>query len=47
MIDWLRDTVLAEGNIAPVRRRGAARVRRPDEVLAILEDVQHRRPRAA
>jgi uncharacterized protein (TIGR00730 family) len=47
MIDWLRDTVLAEGNISDSDVSALHVCDDPGEVLAILEDVKHRRPRAA
>jgi uncharacterized protein (TIGR00730 family) len=47
LIDWLRDPVLAEGNISPADVSALHVCDEPDEVLAILEDVRHRRPRAA
>jgi uncharacterized protein (TIGR00730 family) len=47
LIDWLRDPVLAEGNIGPADVSALHVCDDPDEVLAILEDVRHRRPRAA
>jgi uncharacterized protein (TIGR00730 family) len=47
MIDWLRDTVLANGNISPSDVEALHVCDDPGEVLAILEDVRHRRPRAA
>jgi uncharacterized protein (TIGR00730 family) len=47
LIRWLRDPVLAEGNISP-RDVTALRVcDSASEVLELLEDVDHRRPRAA
>ena len=47
MIDWLRETVLAEGNVSDSDVSALHVCDDPDEVLAILEDVRHRRPRAA
>ncbi len=47
MIDWLRDTVMAEGNISGADVSALHVCDEPGEVLAILEDVRHRRPRAA
>ena len=47
MIDWLGDTVMAEGNISPSDVEALHLCDDFDEVLAILEDVRHRRPRAA
>jgi uncharacterized protein (TIGR00730 family) len=47
LIDWLGDPVMAEGNISPTDVSALHLCDQPDEVLAILEDVRHRRPRAA
>src|ERR671919_75065 len=47
MIGWLRDTVLAEGNISKSDVSALHLCDEPGEVLRILEDVRHRRPRAA
>ena len=47
MTDWLRDTVLAEGNISESDVSALHVCDDPGEVLSILEDVRHRRPRAA
>ena len=47
LIDWLRDTVLAEGNISESDVSALHVCDSPGDVLAILEDVRHRRPRAA
>ena len=47
MIDWLRDTVLAEGNISEQDVSALHVCDDADEVLRILDDVRHRRPRAA
>jgi uncharacterized protein (TIGR00730 family) len=47
MIDWLGDTVLTYGNISPSDVEALHVCDDPNEVLAILEDVRHRRPRAA
>ena len=47
LIDWLRDVVLAEGNISPIDVTSLHVCDEPGEVLRILEDVKHRRPRAA
>jgi uncharacterized protein (TIGR00730 family) len=47
LIDWLRDPVLAEGNISPSDVSSLHVCDEPGEVLRILEDVKHRRPRAA
>jgi uncharacterized protein (TIGR00730 family) len=47
LIDWLRDPVLAEGNISPSDVSALYLCDEAGEVLRILEDVKHRRPRAA
>jgi uncharacterized protein (TIGR00730 family) len=47
LVDWLRDPVLAEGNISPSDVTSIHVCDEPGEVLNILEDVDHRRPRAA
>jgi hypothetical protein len=47
MIDWLRDTALAEGNISESDVSALHLCDEPGDVLRILEDVRHRRPRAA
>ena len=47
LIDWLRDPVLAEGNISPSDVSSLHVCDEPGEVLRILEVVKHRRPRAA
>jgi uncharacterized protein (TIGR00730 family) len=47
MIDWLRETVMAEGNISEADVSALHVCDEPGEVLSILEDVRHRRPRAA
>jgi uncharacterized protein (TIGR00730 family) len=47
MLDWLRDPVLAEGNIGAADLAALAVGDRTSEVLALLEGVDHRRPRAA
>jgi uncharacterized protein (TIGR00730 family) len=47
LLDWLRDPVLAEGNISPADVTSLHVCDEPGEVLRILEDVKHRRPRAA
>jgi len=47
LVDWLRDPVLSEGKIDPEDVERLRVVDDPSEVLAILEDVEHRRPRAA
>ena len=47
LVDWLRDSVLAEGNIGPDDVSALAVCDDAADVLHILEDVDHRRPRAA
>jgi uncharacterized protein (TIGR00730 family) len=47
LLDWLREPVLAEGNIGAADLAALAVGDRTSEVLALLEDVDHRRPRAA
>jgi hypothetical protein len=47
LVDWLRDPVLAEGNIGPADLEALAVRDRAVEVLEMLEAVDHRRPRAA
>jgi uncharacterized protein (TIGR00730 family) len=47
MVDWLRDSVLAAGNIGPEDVSTLAVCDEAGPVLEILEDVEHRRPRAA
>ena len=47
LIDWLTDPVLAEGNISPEDVTALRVCDSTSEVIGILEDVDHRRPRAA
>ena len=47
LIDWLEDPVLAEGNISPEDVSALRLCNTTNEVREILEDVDHRRPRAA
>ena len=47
LVDWLRDRMLAEGNISPADVSTLAVCDDPDRVLEIVEDVEHRRPRRA
>src|SRR3954454_3165894 len=47
MMSWLKDTVLREGNIGPGDVNALAMCDDAGDVLRILEDVDHRRPRAA
>ena len=44
---WLRDSVLADGNIAPEDVAMLRVCDEPDAVVDVLADVEHRRPRAA
>jgi uncharacterized protein (TIGR00730 family) len=46
LVDWLRDSVLAAGNIGPDDVAALTTCDDQHEVLEILEDVEHRRPRA-
>jgi uncharacterized protein (TIGR00730 family) len=47
LVDWLRHSVLAEGNIGPADVSTLAVCDETEPVLEILEAVEHRRPRAA
>jgi uncharacterized protein (TIGR00730 family) len=47
LVSWLRDSVLAEGNIGPADVSTLEVCDDASDVLRILEDVDHRRPRAA
>ena len=47
MLRWLRESVLAEGNIAPEDVSALAVCDHVEPALALLEDTEHRRPRAA
>ncbi len=47
LVDWLRDSVLADGNIGPADVSTLEVCDEARPVLEILEDVEHRRPRAA
>jgi uncharacterized protein (TIGR00730 family) len=47
LTDWLRDTVLAEGNISPADVEALHVCDDPATAVSILEGVRHRRPRAA
>jgi uncharacterized protein (TIGR00730 family) len=47
LVDWLRDSVLAEGNIGPEDVSTLIQCDEARPVLDILQDVEHRRPRAA
>jgi uncharacterized protein (TIGR00730 family) len=47
LLDWLRDPVLREDKIGPEDVERLQVVDEPSEVLEILDDVEHRRPRRA
>jgi uncharacterized protein (TIGR00730 family) len=47
LIEWLRDAVEAEGNIAEIDVTTLAVCDRVEPALELLEDTEHRRPRAA
>jgi uncharacterized protein (TIGR00730 family) len=47
LVRWLRDSVLADGNIAPVDVTTLAVSDDVGPVLELLDGVEHRRPRAA
>jgi hypothetical protein len=47
LLDWLSDSPLREGKIVAADVEWLQVVDEPAEVLAILEDVEHRRPRRA
>jgi uncharacterized protein (TIGR00730 family) len=47
LVSWLRDSVLAEGNIDEEDVSTLVVCDDPRQVVEILEDVDHRRPRAA
>jgi uncharacterized protein (TIGR00730 family) len=47
LLDWLRDPVMRDGNIGPADVKALALCDDAADVLEILEDVDHRRPRAA
>jgi predicted Rossmann-fold nucleotide-binding protein len=47
LTDWLRDTVLADGYISPSDVEALHVCDDENTVVEILEDVRHRRPRAA
>jgi uncharacterized protein (TIGR00730 family) len=46
LLDWLRDTVQDEGNIGAADVESLVVADAPDEVVACVEAVEHRRPRA-
>lgn len=45
LIDWLRDSALAEGKISPADVEMLEVTDDPERVLAVMNDVVHRRPR--
>ena len=47
LVDWLRDRMLADGYISPEDVDTLAVCDNIDEVIEIVEDVEHRRPRRA
>jgi uncharacterized protein (TIGR00730 family) len=47
LLDWLRDQVCAGGKIAPQDVERIVCTDDPDEVLRVVEDAEHRRPRIA
>jgi len=47
LVDWLRDSALTAGNISPGDVSSLSVCDDTGDVLRILEDVEHRRPRAA
>jgi uncharacterized protein (TIGR00730 family) len=47
LVEWLRDSVLREGNIGPADVIALSVCDDSGDVLRIVEDVDHRRPRAA
>jgi uncharacterized protein (TIGR00730 family) len=47
LVEWLRTTMLAEGNIAPVDVTSLRLCDDVEPLLDLLEHVEHRRPRAA
>jgi uncharacterized protein (TIGR00730 family) len=47
LVDWLRDRMLAEGNVSPGDVSTLAVCDDLDRVIEIVEDVEHRRPRRA
>jgi uncharacterized protein (TIGR00730 family) len=47
LMDWLENPVMAEGNISPSDVSSLHVCDDAHDVLSILEDVRHRRPRAA
>jgi uncharacterized protein (TIGR00730 family) len=47
LLDWLRERTLAEGKVSPGDVDAIRLVDDADDVLEIVEQVEHRRPRAA
>ena len=47
LVDWLRDTMLADGYIAPADVTALRVCDRIEPALQLLDEVEHRRPRAA
>ena len=47
LVDWLRDSALAAGNISPGDVSSLSVCDDASDVLRLVEDVEHRRPRAA
>jgi uncharacterized protein (TIGR00730 family) len=47
LLDWLRDSALAAGNIGPEDVDALTVCDKLEPVVAMLDDVDHRRPRAA
>ena len=47
LVDWLRDSALTAGNVSPGDVSSLSVCDDTGDVLRILEDVEHRRPRAA
>ncbi len=47
LVAWLRDTVLAQGNISAQDVERLEVTDDPERVLAVVREVEHRRPRAA
>ena len=47
LVDWLRDSALTAGNISPGDVSSLSVCDDASDVLRLVEDVEHRRPRAA
>ena len=47
LLDWLRDAVATEGKIAAVDHERIVCTDDPEEVVALVEAAEHRRPRSA